>query len=210
MIEEVVDVSTTTTESDRVVIAVDPHKASWTAAAVDRRCAAGHDPGAGQPRRATGSCAASPPAGPTPLGDRGRHRAGCTAGSRLSADGIDAVDVPAKLATRVRMLSTGHGRKNDDADAVSVGDRRTDAAGLRSAAVDEAVIALRALVEHRDDVVNTRTQTVNRLHVLLTRLLPGGAPRQLDADTAAQLLRTVRPAGDRASHPSAAGRRAHR
>jgi len=29
--------------------------------------------------------------------------------SRPSADGIDVVDVPAKLARRVRMLSTGHG-----------------------------------------------------------------------------------------------------
>ena len=104
------------------------------------------------------------------------------------------MDVLAKLAARVRMLSTGHGRKNDDADAVSVGMAALTAAGLRTVAVDEAITALRALVEHRDDVVKTRTQTVNRLHVLLTQLLPGGAPRQLDADTAAQLLRTVRPA----------------
>jgi hypothetical protein len=29
--------------------------------------------------------------------------------------------VPAKLATRVRVLSTGHGQKNDDSDALSVG-----------------------------------------------------------------------------------------
>ena len=40
--------------------------------------------------------------------------------TRLSADGIAAVDVPAKLGPRVRVLSTGHGRKNDDADAISV------------------------------------------------------------------------------------------
>lgn len=40
--------------------------------------------------------------------------------------------------------------------------------------------------------MRTRTQTVNRLHVLLTQLLPGGAPRQLTADTAG-LLRPVRP-----------------
>src|SRR5689334_14997470 len=113
--------------------------------------------------------------------------------TRLSADGITALDVPAKLAARVRMLSTGHGRKNDDADAISVAVAALSAAGLRTVAVDEAVTALRALVEHRDDVVKTRTQTVNRLHVLLTQLLPGGAPRQLTADTAAQLLRTLRP-----------------
>jgi len=96
------------------------------------------------------------------------------------------------------MLSTGHARKNDDADALSVGIAAHSAPGLRSAVVEDAIIVLRALVEHRDDVVHTRTQTVNRLHVLLTQLLPGGAPRQLDADTAARLLRTVRP---RASGP---------
>jgi len=60
-------------------------------------------------------------------------------------------------------------------------------------AVDEAITALRALVEHRDDVVKIRTQTANRLHVLLTQLLPAGAPRQLSAEIAAQLLRSVRP-----------------
>jgi transposase len=41
--------------------------------------------------------------------------------ARLAADGISVLDVSAKLATRVRVLSTGHARKNDDADAVSVG-----------------------------------------------------------------------------------------
>ena len=40
---------------------------------------------------------------------------------RLRADGIQVIDVPAKLATRVRLLSTGHGHKNDDSDALSVG-----------------------------------------------------------------------------------------
>ena len=110
-----------------------------------------------------------------------------------SADQIIAVDVPAKLATRVRMLFTGHGPMNDAADATSVGIAALSAARLHNYALDEQVVALRALVEHRDDVVKTRTQTVNRLHVLLTRLIPGGAPRDLDADTAAQLLRPLRP-----------------
>jgi transposase len=74
------------------------------------------------------------------------------------------------------MLSTGHGCKNDDADALSVGITAHSAAGLRRAKVEDAITALRALVEHRDDVVHTPTQTVNRLHVLLTQLLPGGTP----------------------------------
>jgi hypothetical protein len=37
-------------------------------------------------------------------------------------------------------------------------------------------------------------QTVNRLHVLLTRLIDGGAPTHLSAEDAARLLRRVRPA----------------
>ena len=118
--------------------------------------------------------------------------------ARLRTDGIDVVDVPAKLAARVRMLSTGHGRKNDDADAVSVGIAARSAPRLNSAAVEGTVTALRAIVEHRDDLVKTRTQTVNRLHVVLTNLIPAG-PAQLAADTAARaaehLARPARCAG---------------
>jgi transposase len=52
---------------------------------------------------------------------------------------------------------------------------------------------MRALVEHRDDLVKTRTQTINRLHVLLTHLTPAGAPRGLTADRAAEIVRQIRP-----------------
>jgi transposase len=58
---------------------------------------------------------------------------------------------------------------------------------------DETALALRALTEHRDDLVKARTQTVNRLHVLLTYLIPGGAQTGLTADQAADMLRRVRP-----------------
>jgi transposase len=94
---------------------------------------------------------------------------------------------------RVRLLSSGHGRKNDNADALSVGIAALTAPQLQTVQVDEAVAALRALVEHRDDLVRARTQTVNRLHALLTQLIPAGAPQSLTADIAAQLLSRVRP-----------------
>ena len=64
---------------------------------------------------------------------------------------------------------------------------------LNTVQVDEAVAALRALVEHREDLVRARTQTINRLHTLLTQLIPGGAPAGLSAATAAALLRGGRP-----------------
>lgn len=114
--------------------------------------------------------------------------------SKLRADGVAPVDVPAKLAARVRLLSSGHGRKSDEADAVSVGVAALNVAGLQSVEVDEAISALRAVVEHRDDLVKHRTQTVNRLHVLMTRLITGGAPTNLTAADAARLLRQVRSA----------------
>jgi transposase len=182
------------TVSERVVIAVDPHKASWTAAAVSSALAplaTLRTPVSRQGYRQLRRFAAHWPNAVWAI--EGATGLGAPLAAWLAGDGIEAVDVPAKLATRVRMLSTGHGRKNDDADAVSVGIAALTAPGLRSAAVEDAIITLRAVVEHRDDIVRTRTQTVNRLHVLLTGLLPGGAPRQLDADTAARLLSTVRP-----------------
>ena len=180
--------------SGRVVIAVDPHKASWTAAALDSSL---------QPldvirvpvspqgyRRLRGFARRWSDPGWAIEGAAGL---GAPLTQRLTADGIDVVDVPAKLAARVRVLSTGHGRKTDEADAVSVGVAALTATRLNTATVFAAITALRALVEHRDDLVKTRTQTVNRLHVLLTHLTPGGAPRGLTADRGADMLRQIRP-----------------
>ena len=78
--------------------------------------------------------------------------------SGCGADGITVVDVPAKLARRVRLLSTGHGRKSDPADALSVGIAAWSATALRTVKIDQAIAALRALTEHRDDLVRARTQ----------------------------------------------------
>ncbi|MEU6698644.1 IS110 family transposase [Pseudonocardia sp. NPDC046786] len=186
--------NTSTQQQDRVVIAVDPHKASWTAAAVGAGLtplATLRVPVSQQGYRQLRRFANRWPNAVWAI--EGAIGLGAPLATRLSADGIDVVDVPAKLASRVRTLSTGHGRKSDSDDAVSVGIAALTAAGLRSVAVDETITALRALVEHRDDIVRTRTQTVNRLHALLTKLLPGGVSGSLDAETAARALRRVRP-----------------
>jgi transposase len=74
-----------------------------------------------------------------------------------------------------------------------VGVAAWSAARLNSSQVEENTAALRALTEHRDDLVRTRTQTVNRLHALLTQLLPAGLPRGLTAEAAAAALRSIRP-----------------
>jgi transposase len=179
---------------DRVVIAIDPHKTSWTAAAVDassQPVATIRVPVSRDGYRALRRFARRWPDSTWAI--EGASGLGAPLTARLRTDGIDVVDVPAKLAARVRMLSTGHGRKNDDADAASVGIAALSARSLTSAAVDDTVTALRAIVDHRDDLIKTRTQTVNRLHVVLTNLIPGGAQRGLTAERAAELLRKVRP-----------------
>jgi transposase len=104
------------------------------------------------------------------------------------------MDVPAKLAARVRLLSTGHGRKSDAHDAVSVAVAALGATRLGQVRLEGHAAVLRLLSDRRDDLVHQRTRTLNRLHVLLCDLLPGGAKRSLDADTAAVLLRRLRPA----------------
>jgi transposase len=179
---------------DRVVIAIDPHKASWTAAAVDassQPLATIRVPVSRDGYRALRRFARRWPGSTWAI--EGASGLGAPLTARLRSDGIDVVDVPAKLAARVRVLSTGHGRKNDDADAVSVGIAALSARTLTSAAVESTMTALRAIVEHRDDLVKTRTQTVNRLHVVLTNLIPAGAQRDLTAERAAELLRGIRP-----------------
>ena len=161
---------------DRVMIAIDPHKASWTAAAVDassQPVATIRVPVSHTGYRALRRFARRWPGSTWAI--EGASGLGAPLTARLRADGVDVVDVPAKLAARVRMLSSGHGRKNDDADAVSVGIAALSARTLTSAPVEGTVTALRAIVEHRDDLVKTRTQTVNRLHVVLTNLKIGRA-----------------------------------
>ena len=192
-------VAVTRISDDRVVVAVDPHKASWTAAAVDgslQPFATVRVPVSRDGYRALRRFARRWPHARWAI--EGAAGLGAPLTTRLRTDGVEVIDVPAKLAARVRVLSSGHGRKNDDADALSVGIAALTSPALSTAQIDAATTALRAVVEHRDDLVKTRTQTVNRLHVVLTRLVPAGAKRHLSADHAAEVLRGVRP-GDAAA-----------
>jgi transposase len=114
---------------------------------------------------------------------------------RLVGDGEQVLDVPAKLAARVRVLSVGHGRKSDPHDAVSVAIAARNVASLRQVRVEDQAVVLHLLTKRRQDLVAARTQTINRLHRLLMDLVPGGARRNLTAKRAAALLASVTPAG---------------
>jgi transposase len=94
---------------------------------------------------------------------------------KLLAAGEQVVDIPPKLSSRVRVLSTGNARKNDSLDATF-----TALAALRNDRVAEVLPEdgpqghteiLKMLTERREDLVAERTRTLNRLHVLLRDLL---------------------------------------
>ena len=128
---------------DQVVIAVDPHKASWTAAAVDsslQPLASIRVPVSRDGYQALRRFARQWPIAGWAI--EGAAGVGAPLTTRLRADGIEVIDVPAKLAARVRVLSIGHGRKNDDADALSVGIAALTSPALSTAQTDAANLGL--------------------------------------------------------------------
>jgi transposase len=179
-----------------VMIGVDPHKASHTAAVLDEH---------GQlldqqriPATRVGYQRLLQWAGSWPRrcwAVKGAHGVGRALAQQLVADGERVVDVPAKLAARVRVLSVGHGRKSDPDDAVSVAVAARSVPQLRQVAMEDQAVVLHLLTKRREDLVAMRTKNVNRLHRMLVDLVPGGARRDLTANRAAALLAAVTPAG---------------
>src|SRR5919199_4675066 len=176
-----------------VIIGVDPHKASHTAAALGPRrqvlahlCIRSDRAGYRQLRRWSARWPQRLWAVENIAG------LGSSLTQWLLSDGEQVVDVPAKLSARVRLLSTGHGRKTDQADAVSTALAACSTAELQPAVIEAQATTLRLLSDRRDELVASRTQTPNRLHGLLTDLAPGQVPTPLSAYRAARLLRHVR------------------
>ena len=105
----------------QVVVGVDPHKLSATIEVVDH-----HEKLLGSGRFTTdraGYAAMRKYAKTWP--DRvwaveGANGVGRSLARRLLAAGEDVVDVPAKLAARVRLFDSGHNRKTDARDAHSI------------------------------------------------------------------------------------------
>jgi transposase len=123
----------------------------------------------------------------------GANGVGRPLAQRLLESGEQVVDVPAKLAARVRLFDTGHNRKTDARDAHSVAVVAVRTPNLRILRVDGELEALRMLTDRREALTRRRVQTVCRLQALLTELLPGQAKRDITALQAKRLLATVRP-----------------
>ena len=178
----------------RVVIGVDPHKASNTLVVIDAQ-----ERVLAQQRFTNDRVGyRSMKAFARVHRDRvwaveGARGVGAGLAQRLVAEGEPVLDVPARLSARVRALGGGSGRKTDDADAFAVAVAGLRARDLQVVRPDDTTEILRLLSTRRQEVVAQRSATVNRLHDVLCQLIPGGAKRHLSATKARALLSTVRP-----------------
>src|SRR6478752_1791584 len=179
---------------EHVIIGVDPHKLSATIEVVDD-----HERMLGSGRFTTdrtgyAAMRTYAKAWPTRVwAVEGANGVGRPLAQRLLESGEHVVDVPAKLAARVRLFDTGHNRKTDAHDAHSIAMVAVRTKGLRVLQVDGELEALRMLVERREALTRRRVQTVDRLQALLAELLPGQAKKDLSTGQAKRMLATVRP-----------------
>ncbi len=123
----------------------------------------------------------------------GARGVGLSLAQRLAVEGEPVLNVPAKMSAQVRVFGGGSGRKTDDTDAHAVA-----LAGLRSRTLhavrpDDHVTVIKLLTDRREQLVEQRIATVNRLHDQLMALIPGGAARRLTSTKAKALLASVRP-----------------
>src|SRR5215211_6947257 len=184
----------------KVLIGVDPHKASVAVAVVDEvagkliECASFPQNRAGL--RALERWAKRFPERRWAVenaGGLGRHLA-----QRLAASGESVVDVPSKLSARVRVLSIGNARKNDGLDALATALAAWRNERLPTVDPEAGTEVLRLLSERRENLVAERTRALDRLHGLLRDLVPGGVPGTLSVPRATCILRSIRAQGSSA------------
>lgn len=181
-------------DGDGVIIGVDPHKSSNTIAVLER------DETIRSQRRFVNSVegfdemlAAVGEHPDRTWAVEGANGMGRNVAQRLVAAGESVIDVPAKLSTRVRVYSTGHGTKTDKTDAVATAKAALHSKHLRFVTPDGVNTALKLLVDRREQLVWSRTQTIARLHRLIRELVPGGTRRDLTADRAFDLVNALEP-----------------
>ena len=85
----------------------------------------------------------------------GSNGAGRPLAQRLLEAGEHAVDVPAKLAARVRLFDTGHNRKTDARDAHSIAVVAVRTTTLRVLRRDGELEALRMLCDRREELTRS-------------------------------------------------------
>ena len=163
-----------------VVIGIDPHKGSHTAVALDV-----HEKQLGRLRVRASSrqvdglleWASGWPRRRWAI--EGARGLGQLLAQQLIASGERVLDVPPKLAARVRLLDSGQINKNDPNDARSVAVAALRAHELPELAAEDHAMVMRVWARRYHDLARLRTQVVCRLHAVVCELVPGGVRNYL-------------------------------
>jgi len=178
-----------------VMIGIDPHKASHTAVAIGlseqqlgqlQVCAC-----PSQTDQLLAWAAAWPERAWAVEGAAGL---GHLLAQQLAAAGERVLDVPPKLAARVRLLQAGDTNKNDPNDAFSVAVAALRSTAKRPVIAEDHAVVLKVWAKRHRDLARARNQACCRLHAVLCDLVPGGIRKEISAGQAARILEQVRPA----------------
>jgi transposase len=107
--------------------------------------------------------------------------------------GEHVLDVPATLASRVRVLGIGKSDKTDPNDARSVAIAALRSPGLRAVQAANHADVLRLLAKRNRDIGSLRTKVVCRLQAQIASLAAGGIAKELNASDADGLLGAFEP-----------------
>jgi transposase len=181
-----------------VMIGVDPHKSTHTAVAID-----GGEQVVGERRvRATAKQVPELVEWAKRLdgGDRiwaieSAGGLGYLLAQQLLSAGEVVVDIPATLASRVRLLGTGRSDKNDPNDARSVAIAALRAPELVPVRVEDHAEVLRLLSRRHTQLAGTYNKAACRLHALVAELVPGGIGKEVVVSRARSLLEDHPPVG---------------
>jgi transposase len=177
-----------------VMIGVDPHKGSHTATMLDR--------GEHELRRITVRAGGrqvdqllewADDAGPRTWAVESAGGMGYLLSQQLVAAGETVLNVPATLASRVRVLSTGQSTKNDPNDARSVAVAALRAPTLAPVRRADHTTVCRLLVKHHNDLARWRNKLCCRLYALVGELVPGGIAKEVVLNQARNLLEGIEP-----------------
>ena len=176
-----------------VVIGIDPHKASHTRWRSTRRKMSSRASRCGPPAARWTSWSLGRTVREAHLGHRVGRWVGLLVGPAARRPGRGRLDVPATLASRIRVLATGRSNKNDPNDARSVAIAAFRAPNLRSVQPADEAEVLRLLAKRNMDLGSRRTRVICRLHALLAELAPGGIAKELYVSDAEQLIAKITP-----------------
>jgi transposase len=180
-----------------VMIGIDPHKRTHTAVAVDEREVVLGERLVYARLGQVGDLVAW-------AGEFGHDRTwavesagglGYLLAQQLLAAGEAVVDIPATLASRVRLLGSGRSEKNDPNDARSVAIAALRAPALVPVRVEDHATVLRLLARRHSQVAWARNKSVCRLHALVCELVEGGIAKEVVVAQALELLEGLEPVG---------------